>query len=87
MSFGEYGIAMQRKLEIAQWHLSELRELFPADPDGNGLPPIPVQAHFEAGGRSLASIPDQLAAGLVAFQFNLVEEATYQYEPPTEPYR
>lgn len=64
MAFDEYEIAMTRKLEIAEWHLAELRDLLPADPDENGLPPIPVQAHFEAAGRALASIPDQLASGI-----------------------
>ena len=64
MLFGEYGIAMQRKLAIAEYHFEELHRVSTA-PDGYGLPPIPLQAHFEAGGRAIASMLDQLATGVV----------------------
>jgi hypothetical protein len=64
MSFGEYGVAMERKLAIAAYHLDELSRAS-TDPDEHGLPPIPLQAHFEAAGRAIASIPDQLATGIV----------------------
>lgn len=64
MPFMEYGIAMKRKLAMAAYHLDELRRA-PNDPDEHGLPSIPLQAHFEAAGRAIASIPDQLATGIV----------------------
>lgn len=55
---------MERKLAIAAYHMAQLREA-PVDPDDRGLPPIPLQAHFEGAGRAIASIPDQLATGIV----------------------
>ena len=65
MPFVEYGIAMERKLEIAKFHARCLGRLLPADPEDRDMPPIPLQAHFEAAGRAVASIPDQLASGIV----------------------
>lgn len=64
MCFGEYGVAMGRKLAMAEYHLGELRKV-PTKADERGLPPIPLQAHFEAAGRAIASMPDQLATGIV----------------------
>lgn len=61
---GEYGLAAQRKLRIACFHLQALRDLLPAEPDCDGLPPIPIQAHFEAGGWATLAIVDQLSAGI-----------------------
>lgn len=66
MPFGDYGIAMERKLAIAEYHLSELTSVLPAKPESDGLPPIALQAHFEAGGRAIVSIVDQLASGVAA---------------------
>jgi hypothetical protein len=60
-----YVEAMQRKLDMAMYHLEVLVELVPAAlPDEHNLPPIPLQAHFEACGRAVVAIPDQLASGL-----------------------
>lgn len=64
MPFGEYGIAMTRKLAIAEYHFCELLRS-PRDPDEHRLPPIPFQAHFEASGRAIAAMSDQLASGVV----------------------
>jgi hypothetical protein len=64
MCFGEYGLAMKRKLAIAEYHYGELLQA-PRQPDDHGLPPIPLQAHFEAAGRAIGSMPDQLASGIV----------------------
>ena len=63
--FGDYGIAMDRKVQMAAYHLAQLRDLLPSPPDQDGFPPIVAQAHIEGSGRCLASVPDQLAAGLV----------------------
>ncbi len=65
MPFAEYGIAMERKLEIARFHAKCLGRLLPADPEHGEMLPIPMQAHFEGAGRAVASIPDQLASGVV----------------------
>lgn len=65
MPFVEYGTAMERKLRIAEFHASCLKDLLPANPEDGDMPPIPLQAHFEAAGRAVASIPDQLASGIV----------------------
>lgn len=62
-----YVEAIDRKLEIALYHLAVLRELLPfAVADDNNLPPISLQAHFEACGRALVAMLDQLASGLAA---------------------
>lgn len=66
MPFGPYGEAMVRKLDIAEFHLAELKAVLPSKKLASGLPPVPVQAHFEASGRAVLSIADQLASG-VAF--------------------
>lgn len=64
MSFEDYELAMQRKMEIAQWHVAFLPDLVDSPADPHELPPIELQAHFEGAGRALASIPDQLASGI-----------------------
>ena len=64
MPFGEYETAMERKLRIAKYHMALLADA-PDEPDAGGRPPIEYQAHSEATGRSIGSIPDQLASGLV----------------------
>ena len=66
MPFGEYGLAMARKLMIAEFHVRELAGTLPAKPESDGLPPIALQAHFEAGGRAIVSMVDQLASGVAA---------------------
>jgi hypothetical protein len=35
-----------------------------AEPEENGLPPNPLQAHFEAGGLAFVVMVDELAAGV-----------------------
>jgi hypothetical protein len=63
----EYTEAMERKLEIARYHLAELQELLPhAQPDERGLPPIALQAHFEGCGRAVVAMVDQLASGVAS---------------------
>ncbi len=58
---------MERKLDMAIYHLAVLRELLPfSEPDEHGLPPVPLQAHFEACGRAIVAMIDQLVSG-VAF--------------------
>jgi len=81
MPFGEYGTAMQRKLAMAEYHLKELQRA-PTAPDESGLPPIPLQAHFEAAGRAIASMPDQLASGVV----EILEEAVPRLPSVTHAY-
>lgn len=71
--------ALERKLGIARYHLAELLELLPnSEPDQDGLPPIPLQAHFEACGRAVVAMPDQLASGVasVVSWMPTVHEAT-----------
>lgn len=63
MPLGDYGLAMRRKLAIAEFHFDEM-QCAPAEPDDQGLPPIALQAHFEAAGHAVFSIPDQLATGI-----------------------
>lgn len=59
--------ALERKYQIAYYHLNELRTLMPdAGPDEDGLPPIALQAHFEACGRAIVAMPDQLASGVAS---------------------
>jgi hypothetical protein len=61
----KYVEAMGRKLEIAEYHLAVLRELLPfAKPDESDLPPVALQAHFEACGRAIVAMLDQLASGI-----------------------
>lgn len=59
--------AMERKLDIAIYHLAVLRELLPfAAPDEHNLPAVPLQAHFEAAGRAIVAMLDQLASGVAS---------------------
>lgn len=81
MCFGEYGLAMERKLVIAEYHFGELVRA-PRQPDDQGLPPIPLQAHFEAAGRAVASMPDQLASGIA----DALVGAVPQLPPPSNAY-
>lgn len=61
----KYVEAMKRKLDIAEYHLAVLRELLPfAKPDDRNLPPVALQAHFEACSRAIVAIPDQLVSGI-----------------------
>lgn len=65
---------MERKLEISFYHLEAIRALLPdAVPDESGLPPIALQAHFEACVWSVIALVDQLAAGVAAVVPELVE--------------
>lgn len=66
MPLGLYGEAMVRKLEIAEYHLDELQHLLPSEQLPNRLPIIAVQAHFEASGRAILSIADQLVSGVAS---------------------
>ena len=62
-----YVEAMERKLDIAVYHLAVLRELMPfAAPDDRNLPPVALQAHFEACGRAVVAMLDQLASGVAS---------------------
>ena len=81
MCFGEYGLAMKRKLAIAEYHYGELAGA-PRQQDDQGLPPIPLQAHFEAAGRAVGSMPDQLASGIA----DLLEGAVPGLPPPSNAY-
>jgi hypothetical protein len=64
MSLGDYGIAAERKLCIAQFHLDALKALLPVGSDSDGLPPIALQAHFEASGWATMAIVDQVVSGI-----------------------
>lgn len=81
MCFEEYGLAMRRKLAIAEYHYGELAGA-PRQPDNQGLPPIPLQAHFEAAGRAVGSMPDQLASGIA----DILEGAVPGLPPPSNAY-
>ncbi len=58
---------IKRKYEIACYHLEEVGRLMPgAKPGEDGLPPVALQAHFEACGRAIVAMPDQLASGVAS---------------------
>jgi hypothetical protein len=62
-----YVEAMERKLDMAVYHLAVLRELLPfAIPDEDNLPPVPLQAHFESAGRAIVSMIDQLVSAVAS---------------------
>ncbi|MCH7667937.1 MAG: hypothetical protein IIC71_01845 [Acidobacteria bacterium] len=63
----KYVEAMERKFDIAEYHLAVLRELLPfSEPDGSDLPPMALQAHFEACGRAIVAMLDQLVSGIAS---------------------
>jgi hypothetical protein len=67
--------AAERKLRISEYHLEQLRrELSSPELQGDAVPPIPVQAHFEGVLVTLPSAENQLAeAAKIALGLDLPE--------------
>lgn len=74
----DYLIAIRRKLQIAEYHRAELHQAAEAaEGDVDGLPPVNLQAHFEAACRAVVAMLDQLASGIAAeLSLGPVHEAT-----------
>lgn len=64
MTLDPFRLAIGRKVAIAAFHRDELAEALHRDHPIADLPPIDVQAHFEALVRAPVSIFDQILAGI-----------------------
>jgi hypothetical protein len=62
----EYLLAVRRKIDIATYHRDTLDVLLASDssPARHGMPPIPIQAHFEGVLFAFIAATDQLAEAI-----------------------